>query len=154
MPALNRNQGGGEEEEVDYGGTILTRVCSLEAMETDDAVQDHVNCDGIRSKVASSTRWLTHRIHRIDNGVRNPADGHDTNQHHGDHRIGVGQHVQQRHDHKRNNVLQVVQMCPANTFHQSVLLPNLYPFRSVLWVLKGLESLNSLIPHTLITFRN
>lgn len=108
-------------------------------METDDAVQDHVNCDGIRNKVANRTCWLAHRIHRIDNGVRNPADGHDTDQHHGDHRIGVGQHVQQGHDHKRNNVLQVVQMGPANTFHHSVLLPNIYSLWRVLCVLKGLE---------------
>lgn len=108
-------------------------------METDDAIDDHEGGNGKRNGEADGSRWLTDRVNRIHHRVGDPDNGHNADQHLGEHRIGVAQHVQQGDNHERDNVLQVVQVGAADALHHRVLLANIDAFGRILGILKGLK---------------
>lgn len=129
-----------------------SRERDLKSVIADHAIDGHEAGYQEHHEVTDGPGWLAHRIHGVDDCVAKPTECRHANQHHGQDHIGIRQSVQEGDNHEWQDVLDVVQMSPANSFHLRVLLSCLHALWSILRVFKGLQRFGRLKHREIFTF--
>lgn len=89
------------------------------SQEVEYHLDSHVDCDGISHTPCQGSRGLWCNHNRVHKRVQNPGYCVDSKQVDCQEFRWVGQCIEESYCDERNNVLQVIQVAPANKFDTS-----------------------------------